>query len=177
MSLNAIRWTHISVSSSVKTGICHAGGGIILRVENAYSAPENVFWEKLYVFFSQRPISLRASYPIDDHVISYRSPVISYHSSRNIVSQIYMYDTNPTTYNRILQVDFMTFHSDTFGHSTIVTYWQLTRYITWWRMALFAVIKIQIRYSSYKISRHLHPTFRLFPSDIPFPFIRHRFND
>jgi hypothetical protein len=43
---NVMRWTRISVSSNVKTGIYYADGGIILRVENAYSAQEDVFKEK-----------------------------------------------------------------------------------------------------------------------------------
>jgi hypothetical protein len=173
---NVIRWARISISSNVETGICHADGGIILRMKNAYSAPENIFLEKQHAFFSQHPISPRASYRIDDRVISYRSPAISYHSQRNIVSLLYMYDTNLTTDNRILRVDFMTFHSDTFDHLIIVTYWQAMIYITWWRMALFAVLKIRIGYFSYKISRHLHSIFHRFPSDIPSPLIRHRFN-
>jgi hypothetical protein len=44
-------------------------------------------------------------------------------------------------------------------------------------MALLAVLKIRIGYLSYEISRHHHPTFLLFPSDILSFFIRHRFNN
>ena len=44
-------------------------------------------------------------------------------------------------------------------------------------MASLAVLKIRIGYSSYEISRHHHPTFRISPSGTHFPFIRHRFNN
>ena len=44
-------------------------------------------------------------------------------------------------------------------------------------MASLAVLKIRIGNSSCEISRHPHPTFRLFPSDILSSFIRHRFNN
>ena len=44
-------------------------------------------------------------------------------------------------------------------------------------MALLAVLKIRIGYSSYEISRYSHPTFRISPSGTHFPFIRHRFNN
>ena len=44
-------------------------------------------------------------------------------------------------------------------------------------MALLAVLKIRIGYLSYEISRHHHPTFLLFPSDILSFFIRHQFNN
>ena len=88
-----------------------------------------------------------------------------------------MYNTDLTIDSPILQVVFMTIHVDTFDYIRVAKGWLLKWYIPWWRMALFADLKIRIGYSSYEISRRHHPTFRLFPSDILSPFIRHRFNN
>lgn len=75
MPKNAIKGhtsNSLSVSTNVRKSIYHADGDNIFNAENAYSTLENVFSKKLYAFFGQHQISLRASYPINNSLTFHR---------------------------------------------------------------------------------------------------------
>ena len=145
----------------------HADCDTIFDAENANCISEFVFLKGEYPFFGQHPISLRASYHIDDLLIrerwlrniesitvSYRTDdsITSHRSQCHIILLLYVYDT---------YLPFETLHLMPSSRHFITLYlffwiticWLWAEYIVWWRMTLFAVLKVVIGNDPHEISQ------------------------